>query len=396
MPRRLAAVIAIIAVMLTACSAPASPTGTFTTASPTSTSAVATSTSPTATVPVATSPTARPTPTPITELSQVFRPLSPGWRPTAPTLVVARSVATGETTLVALPIESGGRAGASVPIVTLAPGSWALRADGGALVIGVGTGRLAIWDVRSGAARWLTTADAGGGSPIWSKNGSTIYFVGTGDDGNPGIIRIGADGSDRKHLFTHERLGQLEGLTPDGGGLVWTRAQAGGSVDIFDVATGVNRHFENNARVTSWRAGQPRLLLQSGGCCAGRGGGSLVAWDDVAMTSRTVADIGQNADPAWIGGAWDPTGTRIAAGRFDNGISRDEPTLVILDPNTGATQPVPGTLGVGQILWLPEGIVFSLGGRRQASSELMLLHDMSAPAVSLYKDAGFVVGVVRP
>ncbi len=343
----------------------------------------------------------RPSPTPITELAQVFRPLATGWRPSGPTLVIGRYGDGGESTLIAVPLGPNGRLGAPTPIVGLAQGSWAMRADGGAVVIdvGAGTGRLAMWDVRSGEARWLTTADAGGYSPVWSRDGSTIYYASTGDDGKPGIFQIGADGSGRRRLFTHERFGGLEGLTPDGGGLIWSRGQAGGSVDIFDLTAGTNRELEGNASVTSLRVRQPRLLLSVGGCCAGRPGGSLVAWNDLAMTSQVVAERGQYGDPAFGRAAWEPTGTRIAAYEFNN--ASYEPRLVIVDPATGATQPLAGAEGAGGwVLWLAEGIVFTT---RRARTQppgftLKLLPSAGGTSINLYEDAGSIqrIDVIRP
>jgi hypothetical protein len=386
-----------IALWLSACSASGPAPETMTAPSSTATTALPSA----AAASLALSPSMRPSPTPITDLAQVFRPLATGWRPTGPTLVIGRYADGGESTLIAVPLGSSGRLGPATPIVDLAQGSWALRADGGAVVIGVGpgTGRLAIWDVRSGEARWLTTFDHGGGSPVWSRDGSTIYYASIGDDGKPGIFQIGADGLGRKALFTHERFGQLEGLTPDGGGLIWRRGQAGASVDIFDLTTRMNRELEGNARVTSWRVRQPRLLLSVGGCCAGRPGGSLVAWNDLAMTSQVVAERGQYGDPAFGRAAWDPTGTRIAGYEFNN--ASYQPTLVILDPATGATQPLAGAEGAGGwILWLAEGIVFTTGRARTQPPGfiLKLLPSAGGTAVSLYEDAGSIqrIDVIRP
>ncbi|MGH2492879.1 MAG: TolB family protein [Candidatus Limnocylindria bacterium] len=391
---------AIIPVLLTACSSSVFPGATPAASSATPTLAIPAATSAAPTVGTA-SPSAPPTPTPITELSQVFRPLATGWRPTGPTLVIAQQSDSGEATLVAVPLGPTGRTGAPTPLVRLpTSGSWALRSDGGAVVIGVSTAkgaRLAIWDVPSGRARWLTSDDAGGGSPIWSKDGSSIYYSGSTDDGRAGFFQIGADGSGRKQVFTHERLGQIEGLTPDGKGLVWSRGQAGGSVDIVDLATGVNRQLEGNARVASWRVLQPRLLLSVGGCCAGGPGGSLVAWDDVAMTSRVAAEIGQSGDPAWGMGAWEPSGSQIAAVRWQ-GTSPRESDLVILDTRTGATRPLAGTMGVGRVDWMPEGIVFAITRTRQARFELMLFPSVGGSAVTLYEDAVYIlrIDVIRP
>lgn len=390
----------LIAAVVTACSSSGTPVVTSAIPSSTPTLAFATTT-PSATAATA-SPTVRPSPTPITDLSQVFRPLAAGWRPTGPTLVIGRQSDGGEATLVALPFGSGGRVGAPTPIVRLPGGSWALRPDGGAVVSAVWTGgggqRLAIWDIRSGDARWLTSEDAAGagGSPVWSKDGSSIYYVSVAD-GKPAIFQIGADGSARKQLFAHERIGSLDGMTPDGRGLVWSLGQAGGSVEILDLTSGVSRHIENVARAYSWRAQQPRLLLSVGGCCAGRPGGSLVAWDDFAMTSRVVAERGQYGDPAFGGGAWDPSGNQIAAVRFDN-TSPYQGSLVILDPTSGTTRPVASTQGVGSLIWLPEGIVFSISRTQPSGFELRLLAASGGTAASLYDDAGYIqrIDVIRP
>jgi hypothetical protein len=345
----------------------------------------------------------RPSPTPVTDVSQAFRPLASGWRPSGTTLVIASTGGTGDTTLVALPLGSGGRAGAPTPIVSFGPGAWSLRSDGGAVAVDAWTGRgarIAIWDVRSGSARWLTADEPGRNdfAPLWSRDGAYVYYASSSDDGkSTGLFQIGADGSGKKQtLATDLRTGPPLGLTPDGRGLVWSRGQAGGSVEILDIATGFNRHLEDVAHVVSWRTGQPRALLMVGGCCAGQPGGSLVVWDDIAMTSRVVAERGQYGDPAWGGGVWDPTGRRIAAVRFDR-TSPYEGTIVTLDPETGATQPIAGTLGAGLVRWLAEGIVFTVSHARQPAAELMFLPNGGASAISLYKTEGlYGIEVVRP
>jgi hypothetical protein len=228
---------------------------------------------------------------------------------------------------------------------------------------------------------------------MWSRDGASIFYVSSGADGkNLGIFQIGADGSGKKQIPGPEGFsGGLEGLTPDGGGLVWSRGQAGGSVEVLDVATGINRHLENNARVQSWRARQPRALIEVGGCCAGRPGGELVLWNDVAMTSRVVAARGQYGDPAWGVATWDPAGTRVAAGRFDS-ASPYEASLVIIDAESGAQQAIPDTRGAGNVLWLSEGIVFTRPLR--IGVEVMLLPNGGGPAVSLYQDSGLIQRIV--
>jgi hypothetical protein len=341
-------------------------------------------------------------PTGITDLAQVFKPLASGWRPTGTTLVVARAVISGDITLVAVPLGPRGAAGAPVPIVSFVPDRWALRADGGALAVSVWTGhgtRIAIWDVRSGVARWLTPDEPGISalSPLWSMDGASIYYLSTGDElRTAAIVRIGADGAGGRQLrAAEERTYSLDGLTPDGNGLVFTGGGAGGSVEIFDIATGVSRHIEYAARAASWRTRQPRALLMVGGCCAGRPGGELVLWDDLALTSRVVAARGPAGDPAWGGAAWDPAGTRIAAMRFDSS-SPYESSLVVIDTAGGAPQPIPDTRGAGHVLWLSEGIVFTRPLR--IGVEVMLLPNGGGPAASVYQDSGLIqrIDVVRP
>jgi Tol biopolymer transport system component len=303
----------------------------------------------------------------------------------------------------ALTLGSNGLVGAPTPLVTFLPGAWSLRSDGGALAVSVtsvSASRIAVWDLRTASARWLTTTEPGTAqtSPVWSKDGGSIYYMSSTDDGKGrGIYQIGADGSGKSLIMAaDDRTGPPERLTPDGKGLVWSRGQAGGSVEILDIATGVSRHLEDVARVVSWRTQQPRVLLMVGGCCAGRPGGSLVAWDDVALTSRVVAELGRYSDHAWGGGAWDPTGTRIAAVRYDS-TSPYDGALVILDPATGATQPIAGTQGAGVFEWLAEGIVFSISHVRQSAAELMLLPNGATAPISLYKSDGFQgLAIVHP
>jgi hypothetical protein len=339
----------------------------------------------------------------ITDLAQVFKPLASGWRPTGTTLVVARAMVSGDIALVAVPLGPRGATSAPIPIVSFVPGTWALRADGGALAVSLWTGRqgarIATWDVRSGAARWLTPDEPGTNefSPVWSNDGALVYYASSYDDGRTaGLFQIGADGSGKKQIRAAERSGGPEGLTPDGKGLVWNGGGAGGSVEILDLPSGVNRHIENTARVASWRARQPRVLLSVGGCCAGRPGGDLVLWDDVALTSRVVVARGAPGDgAAWGGAAWDPAGTRIAAARFDR-TSPYEGSLVVIDGVGGTIQPIPDTRGAGQVLWLSEGIVFTRPLR--IGMEVMLLPDAGGPAVSVYQDSGLIqrIDVIRP
>lgn len=299
----------------------------------------------------------------------------------------------GDITLVAVPLGPRGAASAPLPIVSFAPGWWSLRSDGGALALSDSPGqgsRIAVWDVRSGAARWLTADEPGAsaGGPMWSPDGASIYYVGSGADGKTAIFQIGADGSGKKRIPGSDGFAAaIQRLTPDGGGVVWSRSQAGGSVEVFDIATGINRHLVNNARAQSWRARQPRALIEVGGCCAGRPGGELVLWDDVALTSRVVAGRGPSGDPAWGVATWDPRGTRVAAVRFDS-ASPYEGTLVVIDTESGAMREFPETRGAANLVWLSEGIVFTRPLR--IGIEVMLLPEGGGPAVSVYQDSALI------
>jgi len=389
-------VVALLAAVISACSS----------SGPTAATAAALSPTPTATTPSAApsaaiaSPTARVLPSGITDLSLVFKPLASGWRPTGTTLIVARAMVSGDITLVAVPLDARGAAGAPVPIVSFVPDTWALRPDGGALALSVWTGRggrIAIWDVRSGASRWLTPDEPGTSTfaPLWSGDGTSIFYASSSDEGRTAsLVQIGADGSAKKQIRGAERSSGPQGLTPDGKGLIWDAGGAGGTVEILDLATGASRHLENNARVQSWRAQQPRALLSVGGCCAGRPGGELVLWDDVAMTSSVAAPRGPAGDPAWGIAAWDPAGIRIAAVRFDS-ASPYEGSLVVVDTSRGGlSTPIADTKGAANVLWLPLGIVFTRPLR--IGVEVMLLPGGAGPAVSVYQDSALIQRIEVP
>jgi hypothetical protein len=389
----------VLAALIAACSQSGPPAATSAASSPTATATTAaTSAAPSAPTP---SPTQSVPPPRIIDVAQVFTPLASGWRPSGATLVVARAIVSGDITLVAVPIGPRGAVGAPSPIVSFAPTWWSLRSDGGALAVSVSTGqteRIAVWDAQSGAARWLTADEPGAsaGGPMWSPDGASLFYVGSGADGKTAIFRIGADGAGKKQIPGSEGFAEsIRGLTPDGAGLVWSRGQAGGSVEVLDMATGVNRHLENNARMQSWRAPQPRALLEVGGCCAGRPGGELVLFDDVALTSRVVAARGPSGDPAWGIATWDPGGTRVAAVRFDS-ASPYEGTLVVIDTESAAMREMTETRGVANVLWISEGIVFTRPLR--IGVEVMLLPGGNGPAVSVYQDSGLIqrIEVVRP
>ncbi len=320
-------------------------------------------------------------------------------------MVVATTDERGNSALVGIALGPGGSVAPPVSILSFTSTGWALRPDGGALAVAVGTdrgARIATWNFGTSLGAWVTPPDpiAPASLPIWSKDGIWIYY------GTPGtsaatnftgrVSRIRPDGSGKTDIATLERFGGLVALTPDGGGVIWSRIQAGGSADILDIATGRDLHLDDNAGVASTRARQPRILLTVGGCCAGRPGGALVLWDDTTFASRTIADRTNVPIVAWGGAAWDPTGTRIAAARFDD-ASPYRASLVFLDPETGAVQPIPGTLGAGQILWLDEGVVYLAYPDTGNKVQLMMLPAQGGGPVSLYKGTNmYRMLMIRP
>jgi len=327
------------------------------------------------------SPPAIGTPAPIKDLSDVFHPLVGGWRPTGPTLLFMVGSSSGATSrLVAQQIDNG----QVVEILEVA-GQPVIRADGGAVATTVQVGgdlRIATWDARTGTSAWVTPAGANASVAAWSKDGASVFYttLTPGTDFKGVIHRIGIDGRGEAVVAMVDRFGDLLGTTPDGRGLILSRAQAGGSVDVIDIATGTDRHLADNARVASMRAKQPRLLMMLGGCCAGPGGGALVLWNDEALTSRELAPAG--APYLYAGASWDPTGTRIAAVRMDAAFP-NATELVTIDPESGAQQVVPDTKDAAQVLWIDEGMIVSIGARRSPIAKVELLPARGGQAVPL-------------
>lgn len=401
--------VAALAFAISACSAPPAvvPSPSTTPSAPL-TPPVSASPTPLATRPAATaSPSQTPfaTPTPITDVSQVFRPVSTGWRPSGPTILVATADARGNLDLVGVPLGSSGVSSPPVSILSFASGAWDIRPDGGAIAVAVATdrgARIATFDLGAGLAGWVTPPEPGtiGAMPVWSKDGAWLYYgwPGTAASNNfTGTVRrIRPDGSGQANIATLERFGGLQALTPDGRAVIWSRSQEGGSAELLDVATGVNRHVDDVAGIASVRSRQPRYLVTSGGCCAGFPGGALVLWDDTTLASRTIAARTNVPHVGWGAAAWDPTGTRIVAGRFDD-ASPYRASLGYLDPDTGAFQPIAGTLGAGPVLWLDEGIVYLSYSGNGTESELMFLPNSGAAPVSLYKGTNmYRMVVIRP
>ena len=309
---------------------------------------------------------------PRNDLAARMHVLASGWRPAVETAVV--SVTEGQTTtFVAVPVTGGGPA---VPIIELTNTySWNLRQDGAVLAASVRNGsdssRIAVWDVLSGSARWVTADQPGvfDDGPVWTPDGSAIYYgehsATATTYADRGIFRINLDGGQPVGVHGPDRNGGSPvRLTSDGRWLIWTRSQAGGSTDVLDLTTGENRSFDvtGTSGEIAWREARPRALVMSGGCCAGRPGGQLILWDDVSGESREI--IGTGAAPLVFAGAadWDPTGTVIAAAVFERTMLErsvlDGPVFIAVFDSTGTLKSkVAGSEGFSVVAWLAEGIL---------------------------------------
>jgi hypothetical protein len=283
-------------------------------------------------------------------------------------------------------------------------GAWSVRPDGGALAVSINTTagrRIATIDLRTGQRAWTSPMDQNTliGQLVWSKDGAWIYF-GSGGAGSPDnkgtLYRVRPDGTELSALATLERFGSIGGLTANGDGLIWARGQAGGSVEIFDLATRTSRHLQDVAVVASMRARQPRAILSVGGCCAGSPGGSLALWDDVTLTSRVIAERGPAGSPAWGDASWDPSGTRVVAVRYD--VDHRYPgVLTLIDPATGTTAPLAGGHLAFDVLWLDEGILYTVRAERGPEVELRLVPPTGGAAVTVFKGTeAYDIVVVRP
>lgn len=369
---------------------------------------------PTATPPLTPSPSPTPSLTTRSDLPGLLHPLTATWRPTVTSLLFGRSAGAGGTTIVALPLLTGAptpgpsgsarpsasapAAAAPIPLVSFgASDGWQLRPDGSQLAISLqtadGTARLATWNLRTGATRWVTEDEPGVRqvTPVWSADGSLLYYVASRGTTDLGIFRVRADGTARTLLRPPDAKFAgvtLSGLTPDGAGLAWSYTRAGGSVAVFDLQTGRDRAFDDDtaAAILSWRPTRPRALVAVGGG-AGSAGGALVLWDDLATTRRVLIPAQAGSPSGVLAADWDPTGTRIASAVTDRSGSSETSSLLTLDATGGARAAIAGTDGANAVLWLRAGIVFS----RQSGSggtDLVLVAPSGAAATVLYSDPG--------
>jgi Tol biopolymer transport system component len=333
-----------------------------------------------------------PTPTPgppLTDLGGLLRSLTTGWEPKGETAVLQQPGGLDGSILVAVPLDGSAPAGVQLLAFGQSAG-WEVRPDGSAFAIalltGPGSSRIASFDPRTGASRWVTADEPGvlQTTPVWSADGRSIYYAALRSAEDLGIFRIGADGRGRVRIRAPEQAGaQLQRLTPDGRGLVWARVQAGNSAEVLDLATGRNSSFDPTLAATSggWREAEPRALVVAGNCCVESGRGTLYLWDDKAGTRRAI--YGTELTPQeGVGSAdWDPDGKRIVVSVYDTTISRDVAgPLVVMDENASGRTAIAGTEGATDVRWRSSGILY-IKGTATAGAELWLVPSGGPPGM---------------
>ena len=353
------------------------------------------------------------------DLNAHIRVLKKGWRPSGRTLVVTLTDGLGTITFIAVPIDTGGEP-VSFLELTDAGGSQ-LRPDGRALAVALTNGddssRIATFDLTSGAARWVTADEPGiyDRSPVWSRDGSSIYYGESASTvayyGDRGLFRVSVDGSlaDLGTTLVHgpdRNGGDPVSVSPDGRWLSWTRGQAGGSTDVLDLSTGVNKTFDiaGASGLIAWRGTRPRALVVSTGCCAGGPSGQLLLWDDVTGTTTALLGLG-SGDLLPVGFVdWDPTGTRFAASVIERPATlsqnvRNSPIFIaIFDASGRYRSKIPGTQAVWVLAWLPEGILV-VPSSADGTTEVRLISESGNSSRTIYRTTQpnlRLAGIVSP
>jgi len=275
---------------------------------------------------------------------------------------------------------------------------WQLRADGTLLAISFATApdtaRLATWNLRTDAVEWLTPDEPGvnQSTPVWSADGALLYYASSRGTTDLGLWRIRTDGTQRTLVRRPDGSGStiaLQGLTPDGTGLVWSFVRAGGSANVLDLGSGTDRAFDDTTAgsVVAWRTTRPRALVAVGGGAA-QPPGTLALWDDIAGTKKVLLGPDVAGSPDGVYGAdFDPTGTRIVIAAYSRIGAFEGSALNLIDPAGGGRTIIAGSEGAQQVLWFRAGIVFT---RRSATggTDVLIIQPSGGTAVTLYSDPG--------
>lgn len=359
------------------------------------------------------SPSPSPSPTRRTDVAGLLRPAVATRVIAGTNLLVARADGIDGTAIVLVPVTptpatpaptaASPRPGTPVTIVSFGRnGGWQMRPDGQVFAVSLETApdaaRIATWNLRSGALAWVTADEPGTrhSTPVWSADGSLLYYASTRGATDLGVFRIRPDGTAATQIRKPDGKAtgvELQGLTPDGAVLVFSYIRAGGSANVFDLASGTDRAFDDTtaASILSWRVARPRALVSVGGG-AGQPSGTVTLWDDIAQTKRALLDRTIAGSPTGVYSAdWDPTGTRIAVAAFSRTGTTDTSVLITMDANAAARQTVTGSDGAQGVLWFRAGIAYT---RRAATggTDIMLIQPAGGTPVTLFTDPGQLGG----
>jgi hypothetical protein len=392
MRSRLAVVVAVAA--LASCTTP-TPTSTS------SASAGATTQVPSAPAPSASRATPGSTLTPL--LTTLVRPLAAGWRPAGPTAIVSVSTPSSRTvTLVAVPLAGG----SALPLVEVqdlsgsvpASAFWDVRRDGSAIVFALATGptgrRLALWELSSPRAEWLTPeprTHTEEGSPLWSRDGRSVSFTRWGlSIGDYGVLSIRLDGTELPPLRGPSTVfgatSSISAITPDGV-LVGADEFNGSTPWIRELATGRDRSLEiHDAQVLAWRASRPRGLVGVTTARLAPGGGYVALWDDIDGSLRRILER-----PA-AGADFDSSGERVVIAS-DAFASDGRLRLAVTDATGAHARILTGTEDARAPRWLAQGILYLTFRDQPDHMELRLVAPSGGPPTVVYSVDGRLSGM---
>ena len=321
--------------------------------------------------PAPASPAARPvvttasaaSPSAVDPLASLLDPQVANWRPTGPTLLVTVARAQ-EGSVVAVPLDGApaitlatvhdvsGSAPATVLVVA--------RSDGRILAIALATGattrRIALLDLASGRARWLTTPGAGesDGVPAWAADGDSLYYGTSDPSARRGVPHVALDGAVLQAAHPAPSFGSLlsvSWVTPDGV-LIGADEFNGPTVWAMDLATGQKVSFgEHNSALWAWRSNRPRALVSALTNIAAPGSGYLALWDSVTGGKTTIL-----SEPV-AGADFDPTGTRIVAAITDP--TDHQVRLSVMNTDGSGRSVLAGTDNARSPLWTESGIAYT-------------------------------------
>src|SRR5439155_13144121 len=263
--------------------------------------------------------------------------------------------------------------------------NWSMRRDGGAVVVSVEvayeTARLAMWELGTGGVRWLTAAEPRVRQyrPVWSPDGTTIYFARDEAGVESQLYSVPADGGQATRIpKTTFVPGVAFPVAVSAGGKLYVRYEHNDNVwslQVVDVATGaistVSTRWPNDSQMTSVdaiRVMQPGALIQ--GLCdsmfCARSSDQRSCSTQFCTASRRLGVFNDrtgdqtdllDASAQVLGADWDPSGTRIVVA--SRAMNTQEPSVLqTMDEAGGARQAIAGTGWAMDPPWLPEGILY--------------------------------------